>query len=611
MGFMSRTVARYATFSLLGFLAGAPGALYAQPEPRGVRRMTAAAESTSERFDVTQSAGLFVGVRSFTHDEDLAEVPYAVDDAVDLAFQFALEWRSRLVEPGRVKLALSGEPQKPESRQRLDALLAAGATRHPASQTDLLRLLEEQSRAVGPDGVLVVAFATHGFSNENGIHYLAASDSLLEYPETAVLTSKVLEILGRSRAFRRLAFLDACRERLTRSSRSVAGDIRSAVPARLAEAIARVRGQVIFFAARPGGFTGDDHERKNGVFTSAVLDGLRCDAETDERGFVTVDTLATFLNQEVPDRRQSLHSANPEEGIEVNLGGLAKLLPLASCDEPPPPPPVRVRVENNLLNVFDEAGVRLWGKEVSGRISKAEVSDLDGDGMNEVVVGIGNRGDDTGKILAFDHGGEPLWTANTTSEYNYDGGHGERLTVETFVLGDLFRQGRQQIVALSVDADGWYQSRLTIWDSDGRLLSSYWHPGHLHKVAIGSKTPQHPRRIVVGAVNNDLRGAFGAEHSIGALFCLDPREIHGEAPPYFGRVGRGPYLWYGVFLPESQSVQRLDLLDRNRDGEAEISVWTSTGHVFYLSFEGEVIGRARSDGAQGESRFGLLVEREE
>lgn len=609
MRVMSRTVALFALFFVLGLLTEGPAPPSAQLESRGVHRRTVAAAEASERFDVSQSAGLFVGVRFFTQDEDLAEVPYAVDDAVDLAFQFTLEWRSRLVEPGRVKLALSGEPQDSESRQRLDALLAAGATRHPAGQADLLRLLDKQASAVGPDGVLIIAFATHGFSNEDGIHFLAAADSLLEYPETAVLTSKVLEILGRSRAFRRLAFLDACRERLTRSSRSVAGDFRSAMPARLAEAIARVRGQVIFFAARPGGFTGDDHERKNGVFTSAVLDGLSCDAETDERGFVTVDTLATFLNQEVPDRRQSLNSANPEEGIEVNLGGLAKLLPLASCDEPPPPPPVRVRVENNFLNVFDEAGVRLWGKEISGRIAEAEVTDLDGDGTNEVVVGVGNGGEDTGKILTFDHSGELLWTANTTSEYNYSGGHGERLALRTFAVGDLFRQGRQQIVALSVDADGWYQSRLTIWDSYGQLLSEYWHPGHLHEVLIASKTPQHPRRIVVGAVNNDLRGAFSAEHSIGALFCLDPGEIHGEAPPYAGRSERGSHVWYGVFLPENQSVERLEVLDRDHDGETEISVWTSTGHVFYLTFEGEIVGRARSDGAQGESRFGQLVER--
>jgi hypothetical protein len=165
-----------------------------------------------------------------------------------------------------------------------------------------------------------------------------------------------------------------------------------------------------------------------------------------------------------------------------------------------------------------------------------------------------------------------------------------------------------------VDADGWYQSRLTIWDSDGSLLSSYWHPGHLHKVIIGAKTPRHPPLIVVGAVNNDLRSLFDAEHSIGAVFCLDPRDAGGEAPPFAGRSSRGwsgAGVWYGVLLPENQSVQRLQVLDRDRDGEREISVWTSTGHVFYLTFEGEVIGRASSDGAQGESRFGLLVEHEQ
>jgi len=598
--------------AVLGLVAISAEPVHAQPAARGAQLVAETAEAKSERFDRAQSTGLFVGIRSFTHDADLAEVPYAVDDAIDLAFQFALESTSRLVEPGRVKLALSGEPQKPESRQRLDALLAAGATRQPAGQTDVLRLLQEQAREVGPDGALIVAFATHGFSNEDGIHYLAASDTLLEFPETALLTSKVLDLLSRSKASRRLAFFDACRERLTRNSRSVAGDLRSAMPQRLAEAIARSRGQVIFFAARAGGYAFDDPARRNGLFTGAVIDALRCAAETDARGIVTVDTLATFVDQKIRDHLRSWNHPDADAGIEVNLGGPAKTLPLAVCGKQltPVEQPVLARVTGSFFNVFDETGVRLWGKEVSGRIKGVEVTDLDGDGGNEVVVGVGGGGEDTGKILAFDHTGKRLWVADTTAGFNYDGGHSDRLAINALAVDDLFRTGRQQIVALSVDAAGWYQSRLTVWDEAGRLLSSYWHPGHLHKLAVGSRTADERSRIFVGGINNDLRGLLGTEQSVGVVFSVDPRHVEGEAPPYAGHSQRGSHLWYGVLLPEGQSVQRLEIVDRDRDGESELSVWTSTGHVYYLAFDGQLLGKARSDGAQGDSRFGLLVERE-
>src|SRR5215467_6251189 len=38
-------------------------------------------------FDAQQSAALFVGVRTFAYGK-LTDVPYAIDDAVDLAYEF-------------------------------------------------------------------------------------------------------------------------------------------------------------------------------------------------------------------------------------------------------------------------------------------------------------------------------------------------------------------------------------------------------------------------------------------------------------------------------------------------------------------------------------------
>ncbi len=55
------------------------------------------------------SAGLFVGARDY-EDPALRQVPYAVDDAVDLAYLFALELQ--LIDPAKTILLISGEPQK-------------------------------------------------------------------------------------------------------------------------------------------------------------------------------------------------------------------------------------------------------------------------------------------------------------------------------------------------------------------------------------------------------------------------------------------------------------------------------------------------------------------
>ncbi len=59
-------------------------------------------------FDPARSAGLFVGVSRFD-DELFPPVPFAVDDAIDLAHLFALELR--LIMPPEVVLGLAGEPR--------------------------------------------------------------------------------------------------------------------------------------------------------------------------------------------------------------------------------------------------------------------------------------------------------------------------------------------------------------------------------------------------------------------------------------------------------------------------------------------------------------------
>ena len=595
------------------FLQGAATAFSQPPSeesPRGTQpTANRPEESPSVAFDPTQSTALFVGVRSFTHDEKLIEVPYAVDDAVDLAHLFALDFNVRLVEPNHVVLALSGEPVKPQSQQRLEALLAAGATLHSASKTDIYLLLRQQTQDVGPDGFLIVGMATHGFSHE-GIHYLAAADSMLSFRDTAVKAAQLFDAISQSEASRSLVFLDACRERLSKV-RAVGPDPATLMSQALSDAIASARGQVVFSAARPGRYAYDDPRRKNGVFTAALIDGLRCDAETDDHGFVTVDTLAAYVNDQVVTWTRKHRLGEPRRGIEVNLGGDAAQLPLASCSRvvAPASQPVTARVIDHYFNVFSESGYRLWGHSVSGRIVRAEVADLNGDGKNEVVVGVDTGGEDTGKILAYGFSGELLWSRDTTEEFNYSGGRSERMTVRSFTVADLFRRGTREVLALSVDAQGWYQSILTIWDANGKKLASYWHPGHLQQIVIGAPTPEHPQRIIVGGLNNDLRPVLKTQHSVGAVFMLDPQKVGGEAPPYFGNSRRGSHLWYGILLPENQSIGSLEILDRNDDGRKDISVWTSTGHVFYIDFEGQVIAKGRGDSAKGDSQFRLLVER--
>jgi hypothetical protein len=275
-----------------------------------------------------ESAALFVGIREFVYDSTLTEVRYAVDDAVDLAYVLAVDGKAHLVPPERVILALSGQPQKHESQERLDALVAAGASIHPAGQSDILTLLESQSRAVGRNGILIVAFATHGIS-EGGTQYLLTAQSLVRHRETTIAESAVRDIITRAGVPRSLVLLDACRQNLT-TERGPEPDPRSAAAA-LRRVMGDINGQVVFSAAATGEYAYDDDVRRNGVFTAAVIDGLRCGASTDARGFVTVETLSAYVEERVLSWIQIHRDPGTRRATQLQFEGRSRSMPLSSC----------------------------------------------------------------------------------------------------------------------------------------------------------------------------------------------------------------------------------------------------------------------------------------
>jgi len=112
-----KTLKALAAAGLLA-LAATAGMLWPKPPAaRSVAPLQLASTLPAPKFSRQESTGLFVGVRDFPHDPMLT-VPYAVDDAVDLAFLFALDQRVGLVPPRRVVLAISGQPQKDESDRK-------------------------------------------------------------------------------------------------------------------------------------------------------------------------------------------------------------------------------------------------------------------------------------------------------------------------------------------------------------------------------------------------------------------------------------------------------------------------------------------------------------
>jgi hypothetical protein len=528
---------------------------WSQPQP------LAAVEPA--RFDRNQSAALFVGIRRFTHSE-LIDVPYAADDAVDLAYMFAIDRRVGLVPPERVVLALSGRPQKVDSQRRLRELQQAGAQVEHADQSDLLTLMQRQAALAGKDGIFIVSLATHGFVRD-GVPYILGATSLFRYPETALSTAKLFDIAATSEARRSLIFVDACRERIAKGAR--AGSTESQAAAPLVRRMAHVAGQVIFYAAPAGGYAYDNPRRQNGVFTAAVIDGLSCKA-TASRGVVTVETLRTFVERDVRNWIRQNRDPSIDAAIQVSMDGDSKNMPLSLCWQAPGASlnragPTRVATDGSSVTAFGADGAKSWQRDVGGRILRAEIADLDADGKQEVVVGVAQPG----KIVAFDSAGNRLWSAE------------EGMRLRRFITGDLFRKHTRQVVGLWVD-DRSPASRLSIVGSDGGRLSSLDHTGHLQHVAIDRPTARHAPKIVVSTANS--------------VFVLDPK-----------RVATGSYVWYGAVYPRS-AIEKLEIVDHDHDGRRDISIATAEGNTFFLDFDGNVLTTRKTRHAPADARFTLV-----
>lgn len=509
-------------------------------------------------FIQAESAALFVGVRKFTHGETV-EVPYAVDDAVDLAFMFVLDPRLRLVPPGRVVLALSGKPVKLESQQRLRDLQEAGARIEAATQSDIVDLLDRQASAAGPNGIFIVAIATHGFTTTDGEPYILGASSVVRYPDTALSASRIFDITSQSQARRSLVFIDACRDRIE-SSRAGVPDPMTAAPN--LRRMKNIAGQVVFYAAASGHYAYDDPVSRNGVFTKAVLDGLSCGA-TPMHGVITAASLQKFVEKRVKSWLRQNRKPLVEPATQISYEGDADKMPLSQCTarEPLPPigNPVRAAILGSFVTAYDKRTTPLWHYIPRGPVVDVKIADLEADGANEVVIGL--RGDraQAGSIAALGRDKTDLWTA--------DSGAGIPMNLEALRIGPIFFGDKaDRIVALWSDPLS-SSSRITIHGAGGKLEAAYTHPTPLNHIEIDRPTTRHALKIIATSAD--------------ALFLFDPKKL---AAPVWSRRLASP----------GNTIKKLRVADSDNDARRDIAITTTRG-TSRFDFSGNPLGTGQAD----------------
>jgi hypothetical protein len=504
---------------------------------RSVRPLADPPRAANGPFEGQQSAALFVGVRDFASFEP---VPFAVDDAVDLAYAFTMERRGVRVPPSRVVLVLSSRyPVKPRSRDHLRELRDAGADiRYRANAGDIAAALREQAALAGRDGMLIVSIAAHGLLRD-GNGYVLGTSSLVRDTATMLATNDIFETIASSAAQRSLVFIDACRERMTKGKRSVLASAMTGTP--LLKRLSRARGQVVFYAAAAGEPAYDDFDARNGVFTKAVIAGLDCGAST-VRGAVTAETLAHYVAATVRTWVRDNRDPNVGSATQVDMDGEAHDMPLSRCGGTSTLGPDHAVAAGTAVCAFSADQKMLWQHDAGSAVTRADVVDLDADGWREIVFGTRDA------VAALNDEGTLLWTAR------------EPMSLTMFVTGPLSRKPTKSVVALWT---GEHASRLAVYGPDGKrgpTLDS----ARLDHVAIARATNLHTPRLVVTSGNT--------------LMVFFAKSLSSGKP-----------LWSGRITPLRDCIASLEVLDGNGDGEKDIAITTASGAKVFLDVYGDVI----------------------
>lgn len=249
------------------------------------------------------------------------------------------------------------------------------------------------------------------------------------------------------------------------------------------------------------------------------------------------------------------------------------------------PPPAYAEIEEGTLSVFAEKqGQLLWKKDLGMPLAQAEVTDLDGDGVPEVLCAIKDTGNkDTGRMLVYEGDGALRWSFDGTLDFqNYPNFTDQKMKLAGFHCLDLDGEPGKELVLVMRNALDWYPCSLLVLNAQGKLRSCYWHPGHIHPqdIIFSKQTPAELPMLVFKGLNNSLSKPFNdvGRHR-ACVGMIDPRAPgHHGAPPGIGNLeGKDQMtLWYRILDPQHAMIRSIHAEDFDNDGKQEITVWYAT-----------------------------------
>ena len=191
------------------------------------------------------------------------------------------------------------------------------------------------------------------------------------------------------------------------------------------------------------------------------------------------------------------------------------------------------RLDGTLLTIMNAEGDDLWSKSFrdgfwpeyydQGVAPRMWFGDLDGDGHTDVLLlyhpAVGPRLHSSTLICYSDRGKEKWrWTPGRQLP-ELQGAPATFRSVALVVLKATPKKGRRIIVS-SID-DPWWPNQIAVLDSNGKVISEYWHSGHLDHLALVDLDGDGRQEIVATGISNGYHQA--------TMIVLDPDRVFGAS----------------------------------------------------------------------------------
>lgn len=229
-----------------------------------------------EAPDLPDAYVLAIGVNNYTNQKSFHSLSHATKDANDFVDAF-------VAQKGRSYKNVITPMSKPgEKTTKADI----------EAQLDWLK-----EQPLRPFDLALLFLSGHGVGSEDGRYFFAPSEADSSDPSrTMVSAEKLQEVFTQRKGGRMLVFLDTCHSGGVLGEQGAMKD--------LAKALAKAGNVVVFTSSTGAQDSLEFSKLRNGVFTRAVVESMKGDADPDGTGRVTVTLMEYYVSKRV---RQLTH----------------------------------------------------------------------------------------------------------------------------------------------------------------------------------------------------------------------------------------------------------------------------------------------------------------